>query len=236
MSRERRDWALQILRKTDRFFHHPWVTYNQRVRSLLAPEGVWIDGGCGENRFIRAYGHLAKIAVGVDVAPSSESRGDFVNADLNHLPFRTECADLISLCFVVEHFPDLRRPLREFSRVLKKGGKIIILTANPRSPLIFLPRSLLPFTFRQKILAKYWGTSPDKVLPTSQGFKGLRSLRDAGTDIRLDSLDFLSDVNCRHGWIFIGQLLWHHLTRLKPLEKLRTTLLISMEKLSSDKR
>jgi len=234
MKRDHSEWAIQILKKADPLFRHPWVTYNQKVRSLLAPQSVWIEGGCGDNGLIRAHGHLAKTAVGVDLIAPPESPGNFVMADLNNLPFLSRCADLITLCFVAEHLQDLKRPMLEIRRVLNKKGKVVILTTNSLSPQIFLPRLLLPYRLRQKILTRYWRTSREKVFPTSRRYRGPRRLAAAGKDLHLERLDFFSDINYQRRWIFIVQLLWHLLTRPKPLEKFRTTVLISLEKHPSD--
>ncbi len=79
---------------------------------------------------------------------------NFIKADIGNLPFDSEYADLITLRFVVEHFQDQNKYLSELTRVLKKGGKIIILTTNLLSPLIFIPKFLLPYSIKSRILTK----------------------------------------------------------------------------------
>jgi len=227
---DRGEGMFRFLKMTDPFFCHPWLTYDRRIRSLLTPQAVWVDAGCGENGLVRAHGHFAKKAVGVDRKPSPGSPGNFVKADLEDLPFRSACADLVTLGFVAEHLSDMRQALGEISRVLKDGGRALILTTNSRSPLVFLPRTLLPFRLKRRILAKYWQTSPESVFPTPLRVMGPRTFLAGGKDLRLERLGYFSDINRRQTWIFAGQLLWHLLTQPKPLQQFRTTMLITLVK------
>jgi demethylmenaquinone methyltransferase/2-methoxy-6-polyprenyl-1,4-benzoquinol methylase len=68
---------------------------------------------------------------------------DFSAADALHLPFRDELFDAAVSGFFVRNVIDLQKALQEQYRVLKKGGRIVILdTTRPRknllSPLIWL--------------------------------------------------------------------------------------------------
>lgn len=68
---------------------------------------------------------------------------DFSAADALHLPFRDALFDAAVSGFFVRNVIDLQKALQEQYRVLKKGGRIVILdTTRPRknllSPLIWL--------------------------------------------------------------------------------------------------
>jgi demethylmenaquinone methyltransferase/2-methoxy-6-polyprenyl-1,4-benzoquinol methylase len=50
------------------------------------------------------------------------------------LPFRRDCFDFISNGYGLRHVPDLERTFREYWRVLKPGGRILLLEiSRPRS-------------------------------------------------------------------------------------------------------
>jgi len=65
---------------------------------------------------------------GKGVFKNAKVRGDYVKADVRKLPFKDNYADYIIASEILEHMPlkDLNNALREWVRVLKKGGKMII--------------------------------------------------------------------------------------------------------------
>jgi ubiquinone/menaquinone biosynthesis C-methylase UbiE len=54
----------------------------------------------------------------------------FVTADLSSLPFADAAFDGITCGYVLEHLPDPRMGLAELARVLKKGGRMFLLTTE----------------------------------------------------------------------------------------------------------
>jgi ubiquinone/menaquinone biosynthesis C-methylase UbiE len=53
-----------------------------------------------------------------------------VAADLCHLPFANGSFDCITCGYVLEHLPDARPGLAELSRVLRPGGRMLLLTTE----------------------------------------------------------------------------------------------------------
>jgi len=55
-------------------------------------------------------------------------RGEYVQADVRKLPFKDNYADYIMASEILEHIPlkDLNNTIREWVRVLKKGGRMVI--------------------------------------------------------------------------------------------------------------
>lgn len=105
-----------------------------------------LDAGCGTD----AYGiRLAKhgyAAVGVDISRkecehvrnriSKESTYfPVVLGDLEKLPFRSGVFNNIFCGGVLHHFKDFEPPLREMTRVLKKGGRIILVEPSGSDPV-----------------------------------------------------------------------------------------------------
>lgn len=95
--------------------------------------GVTLDLGCGGNK-------TSPEVIGVDMIPQGEvidtlSHGTKSQADVHadvskKLPFDNEYADTIIARHILEHTQDPIAVLREWSRVLKKGGKIIVAVPN----------------------------------------------------------------------------------------------------------
>ncbi|MHB1034200.1 MAG: class I SAM-dependent methyltransferase [Pirellulales bacterium] len=58
------------------------------------------------------------------------SRPRFVAADLAQLPFADNTFDCVTCGYVLEHLPDARTGLAELSRVMKHGGRMLLLTTE----------------------------------------------------------------------------------------------------------
>ncbi len=58
------------------------------------------------------------------------SRPVFVAADMRALPFRDETFDCVTCGYVLEYLPDPTDGLREFARVLRPGGTILLLATE----------------------------------------------------------------------------------------------------------
>jgi ubiquinone/menaquinone biosynthesis C-methylase UbiE len=55
---------------------------------------------------------------------------DYVAADLAHLPFADASFDCVTCGYVLEHLPDARTGLAEISRVLARGGRLLLLATE----------------------------------------------------------------------------------------------------------
>src|ERR1019366_3685681 len=84
-------------------------------------------------KFSKEWAGYAEV-VGIDLESTLETSNQGspygVRGDLNYLPFPSGYFDLIISRHVVEHLEEPPRVFREFQRVLKPGGKVILLTPN----------------------------------------------------------------------------------------------------------
>jgi SAM-dependent methyltransferase len=97
------------------------------------PAGVALDAACGTGRHT---GHLVALGhrvIGVDSSPEMLDRAgkrvpqaDFRRGDLHRLPLPDGLADVIVCALALVHLSDLAPAFREFARVLRPGGHLVI--------------------------------------------------------------------------------------------------------------
>ncbi len=118
------------------------------------PDGKKIlDAGCGHGNLSGIWTEKNKV-VGVDISPEmlvlARERGlEGHLAQIDELPFADQTFDIIICCGVVQYYLNPLQVIKEFSRVLKSGGVLIIDTLNTRSILRrlyrFFSRSTFPY-------------------------------------------------------------------------------------------
>lgn len=113
-----------------------WIS----VHGLAASErGKLLDVGCGNGEFLATMKELGWETVGVETdqqaaAVARERFGlDVRLGTLDEVGFSNDSFDAVSLSHVIEHVHDPLALLAECRRILRPGGKLIILTPNSRS-------------------------------------------------------------------------------------------------------
>ena len=136
----------------------------------LRPGAVALDAGCGRTTRLRNYRDRIVRLVGLD---SDEAAGrdnpyldEFVRADLEQpLPFPDDTFDLVYANFVVEHLQHPERVFIEWRRVLRPGGRLVLLTSNQANPLV-AAADRLPRRARLAIKRQGAGVAERDVYPT----------------------------------------------------------------------
>lgn len=101
-----------------------------------------LDAGCGEGYLARTLAGQGADVVGVDVSGGligvagrcpADGTGSvsYAHASVEALPVRDNVFDLVVGNHLFSHLPDPRWAVREFGRVLKRGGRLIFLTLHP---------------------------------------------------------------------------------------------------------
>jgi|SRR3989304_8897977 len=100
-----------------------------------------LDLGCGEGTRLNYLCKNPDSCVGVDIsskaveiAKKKYARISFLNANLEKLPLKDESFDLVYSAFVLEHLDQPERVINEAVRVLKKGGRMLLVAPNYGSP------------------------------------------------------------------------------------------------------
>lgn len=112
-----------------------WVERYFRAQGNLAGKVV-VDLPAGEGRMSRTLHELGATVEPYDLYPEFFKAEGLIchPADLERdLPIPSQHADYVIFQEGLEHLPDQLRPLREFNRILKPGGRLVLTTPNPSS-------------------------------------------------------------------------------------------------------
>jgi ubiquinone/menaquinone biosynthesis C-methylase UbiE len=130
----------------------------RRSMRHLEPTGdtTWLDLGCGAGwaaRMAKVDGRAARVvgldfsSTGLKLAKQHTPDGVlWVQADGTSLPLPDSAFDRLFCNGALEHFPDVRRGVAEVARVLKPGGRAVLIVPN------FYVKTEQPMEFR----THYW--------------------------------------------------------------------------------
>ncbi len=108
-------------------------SYKRLLAKLLRPGMQLLHAGCGwdKNNVSRPFKDSCDV-VGIDPDERVQTmfHSPFFLASLSSLPFENERFDVVFSEYVMEHVSDPDTAFGEISRVLKPGGRVVILTPN----------------------------------------------------------------------------------------------------------
>lgn len=123
----------------------------RRVQRYLRPRAAdrILEIGCGRGFLTREIQRLSPATTGVDLNPQAIANAvadDVRNMDARALSFSDAVFDKIYSFHAIEHIPDLARAFAEMERVLKPGGRVLLVyPAEPIRGLYVVPTALLAF-------------------------------------------------------------------------------------------
>lgn len=105
------------------------------------------DLGCGSGVFTALLHGRGIDSVGLDLSPKLVALGrrsypgvEFLEGDVEHLPFQDASLDGVLLSGLVHHLPDPSRCAAEVFRVLRPGGRFVAFDPNRMNPFMYLYR------------------------------------------------------------------------------------------------
>jgi SAM-dependent methyltransferase len=105
------------------------------------------DLGCGSGVFTDLLHRHGCDCVGLDLSPKLVAIGrrnypgvEFIEGDVEHLPFPEASFDGVLLSGIVHHLPDPARCAAEVFRVLRPGGRFVAFDPNRLNPFMWLYR------------------------------------------------------------------------------------------------
>jgi len=146
----------------DRSIHEKWESvyrtstyqsdFNDRIMDRIMgllkppPASLFLDAGCGVGDHSARIGRHGLHCIGVDISETIlenarenisrqglEETVSFRSEQLEQLSFDDNHFDFVHCRGVLMHIPDWERALGELCRVLKPGGKLIVIEANQSS-------------------------------------------------------------------------------------------------------
>ena len=129
--------------------------FSDVIHDYVRRGDVMLDAGCGSGRVFQYQfddAQKPRLIVGVDVTDEPQGNRNIdaaARADLGALPFRDATFDIAISSHVAEHLTQPERVFGELSRVLKPGGRLLILTPN-RWHYVTVSSALLPYSFHRR--------------------------------------------------------------------------------------
>jgi SAM-dependent methyltransferase len=175
----------------------PADVYEAAVAKNVAPGCAWIDIGAGRAIFPENDGLARELAarcstvVGVD-PDENILANPFVHIAFHGLleDFRSDRTfDLATLRMVVEHVADPGRLLRALQRLVRPGGRVIVLTVNRWSPSALTSR-ITPHALHYPVKKLLWGGEERDTFPVQYRMNTKRTLRGLFSAYQFDEVAF----------------------------------------------
>ena len=129
------------------------------IRDWVAPSpgDRVLDVGCGKGHLVKALSELGIESVGIDLNPNAADVAVVPRVrtmSAISLDFEDESFDAVVSFHSIEHIPRIEDALEEMARVVKPGGKVLLVyPAEPIRGLYAIPTSIIlhrsPFKARQ---------------------------------------------------------------------------------------
>jgi ubiquinone/menaquinone biosynthesis C-methylase UbiE len=176
-------WRKQQLR--DRFypphFRGMYDRFSDVIHHYVRQGDVMLDAGCGSGRVFQYHfdaHQRPRLIVGVDVTSEPNANRNIdaaARADLARLPFRDATFDIAISSHVAEHLTQPDRVFAELARVIKPGGRLLVLTPN-RWHYVTISSALMPHWFHLKY-NRWRGVDAHDIFPTVYRANTARRLR-----------------------------------------------------------
>lgn len=140
------------------------------------PEDEILEVGCSRGFLTKWMQNFSEDTIGIDINSEAILHGvtsKLRTMDATSLEFSSEAFDKIYSCHTIEHIPDLKKLFREMERVLRPGGKIVLVyPAEPVRGIFAMRASSIifrnPFRCREVHLHKLNPKEIEKIIDGSE--------------------------------------------------------------------
>ena len=174
---------------------HPYRQLEARVAATLAPGATLLDAGCGRTApVLTKFRARAGRLVGIDLVEFATDIADceLYRRNLADTGLEDESVDVIYSRSVFEHLDDPAAVLTEFRRILRPGGRCLVLTASFWDYATQIAR-LVPNRLHAGIVERTEGRAREDVFPTRYRCNTRRAVgRHAATaGLAVDRFDYV---------------------------------------------
>lgn len=212
--------------------------YSDLIRRYLRPGQRLLDAGCGRYMtFCKQFASTAHVT-GIDLETTLETdnrRQPFgVRGDIGNLPFPSEHFDMVISRSVIEHLEDPQKVFREFYRVLRPGGRAIIITPN-KYDYVSLIAAVTPYWLHRSLVSRIFQVTPDDVFPTLYRANTASAIKNAMKSAGLRPVE-VNMINHYPAYLMFSPVLfrlgvlYERLTSLPWFAQLRGSILCVFEK------
>lgn len=167
--------------------------YTELIRKYLNKKMIVLDAGCGRTFKYRdkLQDKVDKI-IGIDLVKFNCSE-DVLNGSLYQIPFKNKSFDLIISKSVLEHLENPTLAFKEFNRILRKHGLVIILTPNLYDYASLIAK-YVPNKLHNFILERMLNRKPESVFDTYFRMNTKKKLYSIAkrTGFRFESINYVS--------------------------------------------
>ena len=112
-----------------------WASFFYKDTLSYIADGRVLDVGCGNGRYLRRMNSLGWQCEGVEfnataVAVCRQAGLKVFHGELKDARFGDACFDLVTARQLIEHLPDPAGFVAEITRILKPGGRFVLITPN----------------------------------------------------------------------------------------------------------
>jgi SAM-dependent methyltransferase len=161
----------------------PGSQFMATVRAEVRPHFNVLNAGCGSSSSLRIRGTCARV-VGYDIDDEVFANTDVdeaIQGDLAKLNLPDNTFDLVISAWVAEHLESPAQVFREFARVMKPGGRLILITPNKWHYSMIVSR-FTPVRFHRWFVNLLGQRPHDHAFPTFYRANTAGSLRRLGAD------------------------------------------------------
>ncbi len=161
--------------------------YDEELAPLISKKVALLDAGCGDKGIMDKYKGGNRLSVGIDLSLEAMRRNcsldQLLKADVRRLPFKDGSFHVVICQWVIEHINEPKVVCREFARVLKPNGDLIIVTNSVSNPVMLIS-AILPAWIRDRLKEKVFPSEgKEDTFPTYYRCNSKKKFKDILADL-----------------------------------------------------